>query len=82
MPLETEINYFEAHKNEWLEHHENKYALVKGEELVGTFDTMEQAYLIGVERFGNEPFLIRKIQLEQPVEHLPALTLGIIHANL
>ena len=82
MPLETEIGYFESHKGEWLEHYRDKYALIKGQELIGTFDTMEEAYRVGIERFGNMPLLIRKVQPEEPLQHLPALTFGIIHANL
>jgi hypothetical protein len=82
MPLETEIKHFESHKDEWLEHYQNKYALVKGEQLIDTFDTIEAAYRAGVEKFKTEPFLIRKIQKEEPVQYFSSLTPGITNANV
>jgi hypothetical protein len=82
MPLEIEIKYFEQHKDQWLEHHENKYALVKGEELIGTFDTIETAYRVGVEKFKTEPFLIRRIQKEEPVQHFSTFPPETINVNV
>jgi hypothetical protein len=48
MALETELRYFGEHKEEWLKHYEGKYALVKGETLVGTFTTFQEAYQRGI----------------------------------
>ena len=60
--------------------HERKHLLIKGRELVGVFDTAEDAYSEG-RRFGSAPFLIKHVLKEERVEHIPALSLGIIHAN-
>lgn len=49
--------------------------------LLGTFDTAEAAYVEGVHRFGNTPFLIKEILPEEPVAHLPALSLGLLRAH-
>lgn len=59
--IETEIKYFNAHREEWIALYEGKYALVKDENLLGTFDTEQAAYEAGVEKLGNEPMLIKKI---------------------
>lgn len=40
---------------------QGKYVLIKGEEVVGTFDTYEDALKIGYQRFQLEPFLVKKI---------------------
>ena len=82
MPLETELRYFEAKKEELLRHHEGKYALVVGEELLGVFDSREEAYKFGIEKRGNVPMLIKQIIRDEPTETVPALTLGLFRAHL
>jgi len=81
MALEKEIQFFEQHRSEWITHYEGKFALVVCVELVGTFDTSEAAYEVGVERFGNVPMLIKQIVREDSVACIPALTLGLICAH-
>jgi hypothetical protein len=73
MALETELRYFGEHKEEWLKHYEGKYALVKGETLVGTFTTFQEAYQRGIAEFGKEPFLVQQVVREEPVAKIPSL---------
>lgn len=80
--LEVELRYFESKKDELLRHHEGKFALVVGEELLGVFDGREEAYKAGLERRGNVPMLIKQVSSEEPTETLPALTLGLLRADL
>lgn len=68
--LEAELRLFEGRLAEWFIHHEGKYALVKGGEIAGFFDTAENAYGEGVRRWGIAPFLIRQVLSEDPVEHI------------
>lgn len=82
MPLERELRYYESIRNELLRNHEWKFALIMGESLVGTFDGAENAYAEGVKRFGTEPFLVKQILKEEPVESIPALTVGLMNARL
>ncbi len=81
-PLETELEYFNAHRTEWLQHYEGKVVLVKDTELRGVFDSENQAYEEGVKTFGNVPFLIKRVLREDLVEAIPALNLGILSASL
>lgn len=81
MELREELAFFEANRASWLAEHKGKFALIKGSTLVGVFDTAENAYVEGVQRFGNVPFLIKQILEEEPVVHLPALTLGLLRAH-
>jgi hypothetical protein len=74
MELEEEQRFFEQHRREWLAEHQGKFALIKESTLIGTFDTAENAYVAGVQKFGNVPFLIKQILEEEPVIHLPALS--------
>ena len=78
--LKEEIEYFNLMLAEWLQHYEGQYALVKDHKLFGTFTTEVEAYKEGVKLFGNNPFLIKKIERAEKLEKLPALTLGIIRA--
>lgn len=80
--LQVELAYFQKRREHLLAEHGGKYALIKGKTLVGTFDTHEAAYEHGVFRFGNVPFLIKEIREHDEVVRLPALSLGLIRANL
>lgn len=81
MELKEEQAFFNANRAKWLAEHKGKFALIKGSTLIGTFDTPENAYVAGVQKFGNVPFLIKQILEEEPVVHLPALTLGLLRAH-
>jgi len=80
--LQTELAYYNAHREEWLESFVGKFLLIKGEELVDVFSTLEDAYKDGVRRFGNESFFIRKLSETDVTNQIPSLMLGIINANL
>ena len=72
---------YETKKSELLSLCEGKFALFKGEEFVGTFDTTNAAYAEGVRRFGNVPFLIKRVREIDAIAHFPSLTLGLMHAR-
>jgi hypothetical protein len=59
--LATELQYFEDHRLEWLERSPNKFALVKGPQLVDVFDDENEAVRAGYRRFGNTAFLVKRI---------------------
>ncbi len=81
MALEKELAYYTRHRDDLLQHYENLFVLIRGEELIGVFSTEAEAYQAGVERFGNEPFLIKQVTRDEETEHIPALTLGLLHAH-
>ena len=81
MALETELTYYETIKPDLLRHHEGKFVLVIGNEQLGVFDKREDAYKRGIELKGNVPMLIKQIVSAEPVEHIPAMVLGLINAH-
>lgn len=81
MVLEQELTYFEAMRDEWLRHYEGQVALVKGEELHGTFTTSAEAFEAGVHLFGTQAFLIKKLEVDGQVVQYPALSVGMISAH-
>lgn len=82
MPLEKELAVYEKMKPELLKNHAGKFALIKGEEFLGAFDTPDNAYAEGVKRFGREAFLVKKITEQEEVYRNQALTLGLMHARI
>ena len=59
--LETEVAYFEQHREEWLKVHLGKFALIRGEQLESVYDSDGNAYEAGAALWGNVPFLIKEI---------------------
>ena len=80
-PLQEELEFFGANRDKLLVEHQGKFALIKGSELIGTFDTEENAYEAGVARFGNNPFLIKQVLETEPSVRFPALSLGLLRAH-
>ena len=71
MALETELRFFRQHRDELLQRHEGKFALVKGEVLVGVFLTFDEAYAQGVTYFGQQLFLVRLITRKGSIVRIP-----------
>ncbi len=61
MALEAEQEVFRQHRRDLLKDHEGKFALVARGELVGVFETFDDAYAHGVARFGQSLFLVKQI---------------------
>ena len=77
-PFKDELEFFQANKADLLKHYEGKFALVYGSALIGVWDSQASAYSNGIERFGNVRFLIKQILLEDPLESVPALFIGVL----
>lgn len=56
-----ELSFFERERMRLLNRANGKFALVKGEELIGIYDTEMDAVRAGYRQFGNEAFLIKHI---------------------
>ena len=80
--LTTEIGYFESHRSEWLKHYEGKFALIKGQDAHGFYDSWELAYDAGIEEFGVVSFLVKQVLREDRTEQAPALVYGLINPHL
>ena len=80
-PLQTELEYFQRHKQEYLKLYKNQFVLIKGEEFAGAFTTEAEAYKAGLEKFGNEPFLIKQVLDKDEIISYPALTLGTLNVR-
>ena len=66
--LDKELDTYRSHKAELVGSSENKFVLIHGDEIVGTFDTPGDAIQEGYGKFGNVPFLVKRIeQVESPM---------------
>ncbi|MDE0144580.1 MAG: hypothetical protein OXI53_05850 [Nitrospira sp.] len=79
--LQEELAFFNEQLATLLEKHRYHFALIKRRELKGTFTTFEEAYEKGVTEFGNVNFLVKQILDKEPIEHIPALTYGLMSAS-
>ncbi len=65
--LEKELETYERQRAELVGKAQGKFALIKDEQVVDTFDAESDAIRAGYERFGNVPFLVKQIvEIETP----------------
>ncbi|KAF3978560.1 MAG: hypothetical protein HFP77_01265 [Methylococcales symbiont of Iophon sp. n. MRB-2018] len=79
--LEIEIKYFEDNQSKLSKDYPNMFVLIKEKDLVGGFLTENEAMSEGARIFGRSNFLIRNVNNINQEVRVPALSLGIIHAN-
>lgn len=61
-PLEQEIQTYRRERRRLLdEGHANRYALIKGDEVIGIWDTQQEALVVGREKYGLVPIAVVKI---------------------
>ena len=66
--LAVELQFYAAHKSEWLEKHANEFVVVKENCVLGFFATFEAAFRAGVRAFGVEKdFLVKQVLPQDPV---------------
>ncbi len=80
-PLQQERKVFLEKQAEWQKTHPGKFVLVKGEALIGVFDSDATAVSEGIRSFGLEPFLVRNVEEKEEAIRIPALMFGLLHAD-
>jgi hypothetical protein len=80
--LAIEIKTFEENRAELEKAHPDKFVLIRGDKIIDTFDSFENAAEEAVRLFAREDFLIREIGADEP-KLSPAIFLGLnTDANL
>ena len=59
--LVTEMRTFDARRADFERTYSGKFIVIKGEEVVGAWDTLSAAADEAVRRFGRGPYLIRQV---------------------
>jgi hypothetical protein len=60
-PLDHETALFDKNVEKWRNTHLGHFVLIRGDEIVGFYQSLEKAFTVGTGRFGLEPFLVRQI---------------------
>lgn len=79
--LDVERKFLDSHRDELLKQYGGKILVIRGEQVTGAFDTMEEALQAAGERHGLDNVLIRRPSEAQIEFSAPALSLGILSAN-
>jgi hypothetical protein len=74
--LKTEIETFAKSKNSLLAESKGKFVLIKGQNIVGTFVSYEDALSEGYKQFGNKPFLVKEINPVEEINYFTRLTIA------
>lgn len=60
--LEKELKTYEERKSELIKASVGKYVLIKDSKIINVFESQNDAIKAGIEAFGNNPFLVKKIE--------------------
>lgn len=80
-PLSAEKALFNSQRDELAARYPGHYLLIKAEEVVGAYQTFDEAVDAGVEKFGAGPFLVQSADkpLDETPVIIPALAFGLIN---
>jgi hypothetical protein len=72
-PLCQEWNFYRREVGRLLaDGHERRFVLIKGEVLVGIWDTQEEAKAVSLERYLMQPCLIHQVRSREPIVRMSA----------
>jgi hypothetical protein len=71
-PIDQEWNFYRSQAGRLLaEGHEGHWVLIKGEEIVGIWDTQEEAEAVALKKFLMQPCLIHQVRRREPLIKMP-----------
>jgi hypothetical protein len=79
--LEEEREIYDQNLGDWLTQYPGKFVAVVGRDVLGFFDTIDDALQAGAREVGLGSFLVRRVQEVEENVSIPALSLGIIYAD-
>jgi hypothetical protein len=66
--LETEWNFFQNNRERFVGEAEGKFVLIRGRRTYGYFESERDALDAGYRRFGQPPFLVKRVlRVEVPI---------------
>ncbi len=79
--LEEEREIYNRNLDDWLNRYPGKFVAVVGHDVLGFFDTIDDALQAGARQVGLGSFLVRRVQEVEENVNIPALSLGIIYVD-
>jgi len=68
MALEREIQTYQKELQNLLQH-EGKFVLIHESDIAGFFETYEDAIKAGYEKYGLQPFLVKRVQAVEQIQY-------------
>ena len=65
--LQREYRVYLKHHDEFVPQHLNDFVLIKGDRIVDFYKSYEAALESGLENFGNVPFFIKDVKMEEEI---------------
>jgi hypothetical protein len=79
--LDTERQFFEENREDLLRKFPGKFVVVKEHQVLGGFQSIQEALGAGGREYGRVPFLVRRTDQAPESVAIPALNLGILRAD-
>ena len=76
--IRREMAAYEEMRAELEAEHLGKWVIVRNRELVGVFETFEDAAEAAIARFGSGPYHIREVGHERVIQLPPAVAFGLL----
>ena len=71
-PLQREWDFYRREVGRLLaEGHEERFVLIKGEDIIGIWDTREEARAVALQKYLMQPCLIHQVRSREPVLRAP-----------
>jgi hypothetical protein len=71
--LDEEVKTYAAAKPGLLKTNLGEYVAVKNQDVMTGYSTLLEAYEAGLNKWGYVPMLIKKVELEEPIEMCPTI---------
>ena len=76
--LKKELEVYKKMREELLKKYRGKVVAIKDGELVGVYDSEEEAFRDVVEKYGLVPVLIKRVVEREKPEEIPSYTYGLL----
>lgn len=80
-PLQGEYEFYNKNKASFFSKYGGKFIVIRGEEVLGPFDTDAEAYKKGLLRFGIVPFFMTNVLEGNEKSFIPVLQGGLLDAG-
>ncbi len=76
--LSEETEVYEKNKSNLLRDHSGKFVLIKDKEIIEVYESQNDAIKVGIDKFGNSPFLVKKIEEIEPSQNFTSNLIQLV----
>ncbi len=76
--LKDVLKTYEDNKANLLKSDRGKFVLIKDEKIIAVYDTYDDAIKVGIDKFGNTPFLVKQILEVEPTGNFTSNLIKIV----